>query len=78
MEWSDIACIVFVCVTANHLGLVKAVEEKIGFPNKMFLTEMLLCHQGMEFLDVLLLLETVLIDHRRQYTKDVIICSDND
>ena len=53
-------------------------EEKIGFPNKMFLTEMLLCHQGMEFLDVLLLLETVLIDHRRQYTKDVIICSDND
>ena len=32
MEWSDIACIVFVCVTANHLGLVKAVEEKIGFP----------------------------------------------
>lgn len=41
-------------------------EEKIGFPNKMFLTEMLLCHQGMEFLDVSLLLETELIDHRRQ------------
>ena len=41
-------------------------EEKIGFPNNMFLTEMLLCHQGMEFLDVSLLLETELIDHRRQ------------
>lgn len=26
--WIDIASIVFVCVTANHLGLVKAVEEK--------------------------------------------------
>lgn len=22
MDWRDIACIVFVCVTANHLGLV--------------------------------------------------------
>lgn len=30
MEWIDIASIVFVCVTANHLGLVKAIEEKIG------------------------------------------------
>lgn len=27
MIWIDIACIVFVCVTANHLGLVKAIEE---------------------------------------------------
>lgn len=27
MPWSDIACIVFVCVTANHLGLVKAIED---------------------------------------------------
>lgn len=27
MEWSDIAGIVFICVTANHLGLVKAVED---------------------------------------------------
>lgn len=23
--WKDIACIVFVCVTANHLGLISAV-----------------------------------------------------
>lgn len=28
MNWIDIASIVFVCVTANHLGLVKAIEEK--------------------------------------------------
>ena len=27
MEWIDIACIVFVCVTANHLGLISAIEE---------------------------------------------------
>ena len=27
MMWIDIASIVFVCVTANHLGLVKAIEE---------------------------------------------------
>ena len=27
MNWIDIACIVFVCVTMNHLGLVKAIEE---------------------------------------------------
>lgn len=27
MDWIDIASIVFVCVTANHLGLVKAIEE---------------------------------------------------
>lgn len=27
MEWTDIAGIVFVSVTANHLGLVKAIEE---------------------------------------------------
>lgn len=26
MEWNDIACIVFVCVTANHLGLIEAFE----------------------------------------------------
>lgn len=25
--WIDIACIVITCVTANHLGLVKAIEE---------------------------------------------------
>lgn len=29
MNWIDIACIVFACVTANHLGLVKAIEEAI-------------------------------------------------
>lgn len=28
--WIDIASIVFVCVTANHLGLVKAIEDVIG------------------------------------------------
>ena len=27
MEWIDIACIVFTCVTANHLGLVSAIEK---------------------------------------------------
>ena len=26
-HWIDIACIVFACVTANHLGLVKAIED---------------------------------------------------
>lgn len=25
--WIDIAAIVFICVTANHLGLVKAIED---------------------------------------------------
>ena len=29
MNWIDIAGIVFVCVTANHLGLVKAIEDTI-------------------------------------------------
>ena len=29
--WIDIASIVFVCVTMNHLGLIKAIEEKAGF-----------------------------------------------
>jgi hypothetical protein len=27
--WIDIASIVFVCVTANHLGLIKAIEEEL-------------------------------------------------
>lgn len=27
MNWTDIVSIVFVCVTANHLGLVKAIED---------------------------------------------------
>ena len=27
MNWIDIASIVFVCVTMNHLGLIKAIEE---------------------------------------------------
>jgi hypothetical protein len=30
MEWNDIACIVFVCVTANHLGLISAIESVIN------------------------------------------------
>lgn len=29
MNWMDIASIVFVCVTANHLGLVKAIEDTV-------------------------------------------------
>lgn len=28
--WTDIASIVFVCVTANHLGLVGKIEEILG------------------------------------------------
>jgi hypothetical protein len=27
MEWSEVAMIVFSCVTANHLGLVAAIER---------------------------------------------------
>ena len=30
MNWSDIACIVFVAVTINHLGLIAAIEQVIG------------------------------------------------
>ena len=30
MIWIDIACIVFVCVTVNHLGLVSTIEKVIG------------------------------------------------
>lgn len=30
MNWIDIACIVFVSVTANHLGLISAIEEMVG------------------------------------------------
>ena len=29
MDWIDIASIVFVCVTANHLGLIKAMEKVV-------------------------------------------------
>lgn len=29
MEWIDIAGIVFICVTMNHLGLIGAVEDVI-------------------------------------------------
>lgn len=28
MIWIDVVSIVFVCVTMNHLGLIKAIEEK--------------------------------------------------
>jgi hypothetical protein len=28
MDWIDIASIMFVCVTMNHLGLIKAIEEE--------------------------------------------------
>lgn len=30
MEWNDIASIVFVCVTMNHLGLIGKLEEIMG------------------------------------------------
>lgn len=30
MTWNDIACIVFICVTANHLGLISKMEEICG------------------------------------------------
>lgn len=30
MSWIDIASIVFVCVTANHLGLIRELEEIMG------------------------------------------------
>ena len=30
MMWNDIACIVFVTVTMNHLGLISAIEEFFG------------------------------------------------
>ena len=29
MNWIDIVSIVFVCVTMNHLGLIKAIEERV-------------------------------------------------
>lgn len=32
MNCVDIASIVFVCVTANHLGLIGKIEEITGFP----------------------------------------------
>lgn len=30
MEWMDVACIVFTCVTMNHLGLIGKIEEIMG------------------------------------------------
>ena len=32
MGWTGIAAIAFVCVAANHLGLISAIEKVIGFP----------------------------------------------
>ena len=33
MDWTDVACIVFTCVTMNHLGLIGKLEEFWGeFP----------------------------------------------
>lgn len=29
MDWKDIACIVFICTTVNHLGLIKAIERVV-------------------------------------------------
>jgi len=31
IPWGDIACIVFVCVTMNHLGLMGKIEGIVGF-----------------------------------------------
>ena len=33
--WMDIACIVFTCVTMNHLGLVKAIEDFVHLKLKV-------------------------------------------
>ena len=30
MDWMDIACIVLVCTTANHLGLIGAIKKVTG------------------------------------------------
>ena len=30
MSWIDIACIVFACATANHMGLIESLEKAIG------------------------------------------------
>lgn len=30
MIWTDIASIIFVCVTANHLGLIEEIERVMG------------------------------------------------
>ena len=30
IPWNDIACIVFVCVTMNHLGLIGTIEGVMG------------------------------------------------
>lgn len=32
MQWSDIAMLTFACVTANHLGLIAAMERVIRHP----------------------------------------------
>ena len=32
MDWKDIACIVFACTAANHLGLIAAIERVISSP----------------------------------------------
>ena len=31
MYWTDIASIVFACVTMNHLGLIGTIEKGVGF-----------------------------------------------
>lgn len=28
--WTDIACVLFACVAANHLGLIDAIKEILG------------------------------------------------
>lgn len=30
MDWNDIACIIFVCVTMNHMGLVSAIRSALS------------------------------------------------
>ena len=48
--WIDIASIVFVCVTANHLGLIKAIESVI----KCYHLPIISCPKCFTFWSVLL------------------------
>lgn len=42
--WLDIACIVFVCVTVNHLGLVSAIEDVTGRKLRIINCPKCFCH----------------------------------
>lgn len=49
MDWKDIACIVFIATTANHLGLVSAIESAIK--HKIWIVD---CPKCLTFWSVLL------------------------